>query len=149
MLKFNIYKQWPIDVLETGLYINLILLSAGKLYILYNELDNHSVLAYISVGMTIVMLVCVIFYHIILCNPSIKLWISRLKLIVVGVPRPNNENLMTNLLENDSELDSCIHNVTFSEVEIAKPMLQHQYQSRERERREKSIHLSSMYTITT
>ena len=149
MLKFNIYKQWPIDVLETGLYINLILLSAGKLYILYNELDNHCVLAYISVSMTIVMLVCVIFYHIILCNPSIKLWISRLKLIVVGVPRPNNENLMTNLLENDSELDSCIHNITFSEVEIAQPMFQHQSQSRERETREKSIHLSSMYTITT
>ena len=34
ILKYNIYKIWYIDVLETGLYINLIMLSGGKLYLL-------------------------------------------------------------------------------------------------------------------
>ena len=125
MLKFNIYKKWPIDVLETGLYINLILLSAGKFYILYNKLDNHAALAYVSVSMTIAMLACVIVYHVIMfCNPSIKLWISHLKLSIVGARR-NNRNLMTNLLENDSEVDSFHDKVTFSEVEITQPVFRY------------------------
>ena len=141
ILKFNIYKKWPVDVVETGLYVNLILLSAGRFYILYNELGNYAVLAYVSISITIAVLVCVILYHI-FCNPSIKRWISHLKLTLVGVSRPISENLMTNLLENDSEVDSCLHNVTFSEVEITKPVLQPQYQSRQREAREKGIQQS-------
>jgi hypothetical protein len=146
VLKFNIYKKWPIDVLETGLYVNLILLSAGKFYILYNdsELGNHTALAYVSVSVTIAMLACVIFYHIIMfCNPSIKLWISHLKLIIIGA-RPTNENLMANLLENNNKVDSFHDKVTFSEVEIAKPVLQHHYLSRETETLEKHIHQSRM-----
>ena len=144
MLKFNIYKKWPIDVLETGLYVNLILLSAGKFYILYNELGNHAALAYVSVSMTIAMLVCVIVYHVIMfCNSSIKLRISHLKLSIIGA-RPNSMNLMTNLLENNSEVDSFHDEVTFSEVEITQPVLQHWYTSGETESMENSTHQSRM-----
>ena len=130
MLNFNTYKKWPINVLETGLYVNLILLSAGKFYTLYNELGNHALLAYVSISMTVAMLVCVILYHI-FCIPSVKIWMSHLRLSTIGVTRPINDNLITNLLENDSEVDSCLHDVTFSKVEITKPMLQYHYETRE------------------
>lgn len=143
ILKFNIYTKWPIDVLETGVYVNLILLSAGKFYILYNGVGNHAMLAYISASTTIAMLVCVIFYHI-FCIPSIKSWMSHLKLTTTRVTRSSNDNLMANLLENDSEANSCLHNITFSEVEVIKPVLQ-PYETAQSEITERlNVHQSRM-----
>ena len=77
------------------------------------------------------------------CNLSIKLRISHLKLSVIGA-RPNGMNLMTNLLENNSEVDSFHDEVTFSEVEITQPVLQHWYTSGETESMENSTHQSRM-----
>ena len=132
VLKFNIYRKWPINILETGLYVNLILLSAGKFYALYNGHGNHALLAYVSTSMTIIVLMCVIIYHI-LGYTSVKTYLN----LIIKVSRPtSNENLMTNLLENDSEFYSrdCLHNVTFSEVEITKPVLQSQYEEHRQSR---------------
>ena len=133
MLKFDIYKQWPINVLETGTYVNLLLLSAGKFYVLYNELGTHALLAYVSTSISIIIFLCVISYHI-LYNTPLKTWITYVK--CTGISRPIlHENLTTALLDGDGHSgDPCLHSVTFSEVMTVKCELQsQQYESQQRE----------------
>ena len=119
VLKFNIYKKWPIHALETIFYVNLILLSSGKFYFLKVERASHNILAYISTSVSIIMLFCVLAYHIV-SNTPIKNWVNRKK--TSGMTRLNNENLTTHLLEEESEFSSP-QQVTFSVVEITKPTL--------------------------
>ena len=125
LLKFHVYKNWPIDVLETALYVNLILLSAGKFYVLYNELDYHAVLAYVSTSISLFMMVIILIYHMIYWTPIIGYWNSCLKRYV-RKSRLVNENLTIGLLENDSETTTrglSDPDVTFSVVEVDKPVL--------------------------
>ena len=64
-LKFNIaglYKEWILDFVELSIYMNIIILSLVKLYILSADEENtHKILAYISVSITLVLFVI---YHL-------------------------------------------------------------------------------------
>ena len=77
IMKYNIYKVWLIDVLETALFVNLIMFSIGKLYLLRTETD-HAIIAYVSTGIAVLLLSCIIFYHVITSLPiSLKSWMHQ------------------------------------------------------------------------
>ena len=77
ILKYNVYKVWLIDVIETGLYINLIMFSVGKLYLQQSK-NYHTVIAYISTAMATIMLACILLHHVVINLPfPLKSWIQQ------------------------------------------------------------------------
>ena len=58
----NLYKTWPVDLLETVLIFNLFALAT--LAYTYNDDNSRRILAYISVSFTAFLLLIVIAYHI-------------------------------------------------------------------------------------
>ena len=77
IMKYNIYKVWLLDVLETALFVNLIMFSMGKLYLLRTETD-HAIIANVSTGIAVFLLSCIIFYHVITSLPiSLKSWMQQ------------------------------------------------------------------------
>ena len=57
----NLYKKWPVDLLETVLIFNLFALAT--LAYTYNDDNSRRILAYISVSFTAVLLLVVLGYH--------------------------------------------------------------------------------------
>lgn len=58
----NLYKKWPVDVLDTVLLFNLFVLAIVAYT--YNDDDTRKILAYVSVSFTCILLLIVIVYHI-------------------------------------------------------------------------------------
>ena len=58
----NLYKKWPVDLLETVLIFNLFALAT--LAYTYNDDRTRRILAYISVSFTSILLLVVMAYHI-------------------------------------------------------------------------------------
>ena len=58
----NLYKKWPVDLLETVLIFNLFALAT--LAYTYNDDHSRRILAYISVSFTSILLLVVMAYHI-------------------------------------------------------------------------------------
>ncbi|MCG8623359.1 MAG: hypothetical protein MJE68_15375, partial [Proteobacteria bacterium] len=58
----NLYKKWPVDVLDTVLLFNLFVLAI--MAYTYNDDDTRKILAYVSVSFTCILLLIVIVYHI-------------------------------------------------------------------------------------
>ena len=58
----NLYKKWPVDLLETVLIFNLFALAT--LAYTYNDDHTRRILAYISVSFTSILLLVVMAYHI-------------------------------------------------------------------------------------
>ena len=58
----NLYKKWPLDLLETVLIFNLFALAT--LAYTYNDDHTRRILAYISVSFTTILLLIVVAYHI-------------------------------------------------------------------------------------
>lgn len=115
ILKYNVYKVWLIDILETGLYVNLIIFSGGKLYLLHNGTSNTA-LSYVSTTVASVMLLFVIVYHLL-----IKLLIPIYK-IFAKKHQFNNNDLSAPFLDDDSSpmTSSSHHGITCSLVDIVK-----------------------------
>ena len=60
-----VYKKWPVDVLETASYVNIILFCLVKLYVLEStDYNGHAILAYTSGSVLIALFLVVIFCHI-------------------------------------------------------------------------------------
>ena len=59
----GVYKQWPLDVLESTIHFNLILLSSSTLYIMEGS-GNQVVLANISLAVIFITFIIIIGYHV-------------------------------------------------------------------------------------
>lgn len=82
----QIYRRWPVDVLETTCYVNIILFCLAKQFVLESsDQKGRMIVAYISGTITFVLFVVVLFYH--LLNELIsktEIWKSiKLKLTLI------------------------------------------------------------------
>ena len=59
----RLYRKWPLDVLETFFYFNLLSLSLFAWYFI-NRKDQYKPVAYISITITFILLVAIILYHL-------------------------------------------------------------------------------------
>ena len=63
ILAAKIYTKWPVDVLETIMYFNIVTFAALSSYY-HNTGKNQAAIAYISVTITLILLLIVIMYHV-------------------------------------------------------------------------------------
>lgn len=56
------YKKWPIDMFESGLYLNVLIYCAAKFYILEN-IEHHNALTNTLISISFTILICIICYH--------------------------------------------------------------------------------------
>ena len=129
ILKFKLYKKWTINLLETAIYFNLLLLCTGKFYILLSnkESEDHIILESISASVVIFMFFCVLIHHVISNTPMKRCcrWVlnhfqSARRTIFIP------SNLSSPLLQNEQEFtnnkySSSPNPVTFSVVEFSRP----------------------------
>ena len=60
----NLYRKWPVDVLETFIYLNILFLATFTWYSLDNPKSNKEAAAYISVTITFPVLLVILLYHV-------------------------------------------------------------------------------------
>ena len=60
----KIYKKWPLDLLESFFYFNLLLLSLVTSYSLGDSESNREAAAYTSVTITLIVLLIIILFHV-------------------------------------------------------------------------------------
>ena len=60
----RVYRKWPVDVLETCFYLNLLTFATFTWYCLRGECRNKKAAAYISVTTTFIILLLIILYHV-------------------------------------------------------------------------------------
>ena len=104
----NLYKNWPVDVLETAMIFNLYVYAVFTWYA-FDNLPARKILAHISTAITFIVLLLVIAYHIyayILVNvfPKLRGRMSRVSLSMLKNHPPTNSP--TNL-DNRHEMNEC------------------------------------------
>ena len=60
----SLYRKWPLDVLETFFYLNILFLATFTWYSLDNPKSNKEAAAYISVTITFPVLLVILLYHV-------------------------------------------------------------------------------------
>ena len=60
----RVYKKWPLDLLESFFYFNLLLLSLVTWYSLGDSESNREAAAYTSVTITLIVLLIIILFHV-------------------------------------------------------------------------------------
>ena len=129
ILKFKLYKKWTINVLETAIYFDLILLCTGKFYILLSnkETEDHIILESISASIVIFMFFCVLIHHTISNTPMKRCYRWVLNHFqsarrTIFIPSNLSSPLLQNEQESTNNKYSSSHNpVTFSVVEFSRP----------------------------
>ena len=58
------YRKWPVDVLETSFYLNILSFAIFNSYSLNNSDVNQKAAAYMSVIITFIVLLLIILYHV-------------------------------------------------------------------------------------
>ena len=61
----GVYRKWPLDILETSIHFNLILLSAATMYVTYND-GNQALLVKISLSIYFITCIIIIGYRVLL-----------------------------------------------------------------------------------
>lgn len=115
----GVYKYWPLNVLEYIFFLNLVILSAGTLYIIAVEKSIQSV-THFSVGTTLVITIFIVLYHGIRslvkrCHMEEKIW------ILIRTISQKRNNVDIDMLQYD--LEDLVHPastsaVTYSIVEM-------------------------------
>ena len=126
----RVYKNWPLDVMETAIYFNLVAFSALTWY----NLDfggNQVALAYTSVMIIFILLLGVIVFHILRYTRLYKCsfvekafnWISSKLMEKAKEQFPNDtpEELDGYRLERLAAGDQELPTMTYSVVEISQP----------------------------
>ena len=107
----RLYRKWPIDILETMFYFNLLALSFFAWYYINRE-EEYKPIAYISILISFILLIAIILYHM----SKYTTLFSRCKqvydrvgnmLTISAANRPKNESTCTQL---DETLDMKIYN---------------------------------------
>lgn len=57
IIGIRVYKEWPLDILDTVFYFNIAIFSTLTLA------TDHDAIAYVSVGVAFILLLMIIFYH--------------------------------------------------------------------------------------
>ena len=108
----QIYKKWPIDILETASYTNILLFCLLKLYFLDStDYKGHAILAYTSGSVFITLFSIVIAYHI--CIEVIAkagLWTKLVQIITRKKREIQNDNQVS-LLDNDQQHEVITHSI--------------------------------------
>ena len=60
----RVYRKWPVDVLETFFYLNILMFATFTWYCLRGDCRNKKIAAYTSVTTTFIILLLIIFYHV-------------------------------------------------------------------------------------
>jgi predicted outer membrane repeat protein len=109
----GIYSSWPLNVLEHFFLLNLIILSAGTLYMYAISVDNRATVTNLSVGIAFTVFIAIIFYHIVESLATTQ-WMKALK-------KTFSKQIHNNIMENqEAELSSVpLH----SSVELREPLL--------------------------
>ena len=102
----RIYRKWPVDIIETTCYVNILILSFVSLYTLEAK-QNQVAVAYISGTITLLLLLLIVFYHIFTetCCDKTKI-INKLKQKRWKGTRCNSEESMTNYYNAQSLIDN-------------------------------------------
>ena len=61
----GVYNSWPLNLLEHFFLLNLMILSAGTLYMYAISVDNTAIVTNLSVGIAFVVFTAIILYHIV------------------------------------------------------------------------------------
>ena len=65
----RLYRKWPVDVLETFFYLNILSFATFTWYSLNNPKSNQEAAAYTSVILTFIVLLLIILYHVYTYTP--------------------------------------------------------------------------------
>lgn len=123
LLKYKIYKYWLVDIQETLIYVNLIMFSGAKLY-LQRAKGYDALLAYLSTSVAFAILLCIIFYHVIIgCIPiSVR---SKMKKYVKQAIKPHfrhntiNDLAVPFLCKNsESPSSQTRKEISYSEIQL-------------------------------
>ena len=123
LLKYKIYKNWLVDIQETLIYVNLIMFSGAKLY-LQRAKGYDALLAYLSTSVAFAILLCIIFYHVIIgCIPiSVR---SKMKKYVKQAIKPHfrhntiNDLAVPFLCKNsESQSSQTRKEISYSEIQL-------------------------------
>ena len=60
----RVYRKWPVDILDTFFYLNILFFALFTLYCLGDRESNQKVIAYVSVSITIGVLLLIILHHV-------------------------------------------------------------------------------------
>ena len=98
----KLYKKWPVDVLETVLMFNLFVYAIFMWYALDQD-ETRRIVAYVSTMVTLVLLLCVLAYHVyanLLASLCSKLWGRK---TTVKFYPPKQRTSQPNLYTHDDE----------------------------------------------
>ena len=76
----RMYRKWPVDVLETFFYLNILSFALFTWYSLDNPESNQEAAAYTSVILTFIVLLLIILYHVYMYTPVF----SKLRMTMLG-----------------------------------------------------------------
>ena len=76
----EVYNSWPLNVHEHFFLLNLMILSAGTLYMYTISVDNRAIATNLSVGIAFVVFIAILFFHIVDSLATI-LWMKLLRTI--------------------------------------------------------------------
>jgi predicted outer membrane repeat protein len=119
----GVYKYWPLNVLEYIFFLNVVILSAGALYIIAAEKSIHPV-THFSVGITLAITIFIVFYHAIQsfvkrCHMKEKIWT-----LIRTISRERNNHIDVDVQQYD--LEDLVHpasTVTYSIVKMEEKLL--------------------------
>ena len=114
----TVYKKWPIDIIETIMYFNIVSFAALTSY--YHDSAHIQAIAHISVSFTFILFLVIIFYHVYkytclhsLIEKKRVLELVKAKVLRKEVEQPAEEN------PQPANNDNKPHKVTFTEIELS------------------------------
>ena len=115
----GVYKHWLLELIEDSFILNICILSAGMLYYLQNGEATSALITYISTGITFIMFVAIVVYHIV--SASLVYWKKCRKRAPNGEDGAGDADRLT-CHPNPSQLNQS-EEVTYSVIELREPLL--------------------------
>ena len=119
LLGSRVYKKWPIDIIETMIYFNIVSFAALSSYY-HDTASIQEEIAHISVSFSFILVLVVFFYHVYkytglhsLIEKKHVLELVKAKVLRKEVEQPAEENPQP--VNNDNKP----HKVTFTEIELS------------------------------
>ena len=110
----GVYNSWPLNALEHFFLLNLIILSAGTLYMYAISVDNRAIVTNLSVGIAFIVFTAIILYHIVDSLATTQWMKSLRKTFGKQIHRDNQQDVT-----EDPELFGSLH----SSVELHESLL--------------------------
>ena len=120
----KVHKKWPIDVIESIMYFNILGFAALTWYFIGTPHKQRAV-AYTSVTITLLFLLLVIAFHVYKFT-SLGVAIQKIKILQgLAAKLLDNKKAKEAVDQNPIEPEQKKQVVTFSVVEVPKPVLEH------------------------